>query len=132
MNPGTRIVSHDYDMGKWRADNDVLIEDDWEIHSVYFWIVPANVTGTWTWSVPADSGKKNFALNLEQSFQYVSGEAFENKILMAIPISEGKVTGDMLVFTLERNSEKQIFEGRVQGHSIVGTIKTEGRENTIR
>ena len=38
----------------------------------------------------------------------------------------------MLVFTLERNSEKQIFEGRVQGHSIVGTIKTEGRENTIR
>jgi len=132
LNPGTRIVSHDYDMGKWRADNDVLIEDDWEIHSVYFWIVPANVTGTWTWSVPADSGKKNFALNLEQSFQYVSGEAFENKILMAIPISEGKVTGDMLVFTLERNSEKQIFEGRVQGHSIVGTIKTEGRENTIR
>ena len=136
LNPGTRIVSHDFNMGKWRADKDILIEDDWEVHSVYLWIVPANVTGTWTWSMPIDSGNKNFTLNLEQSFQYLSGEAFEEKVSLPVTISGEKITGNSLSFTVERGKgrsrERLVFEGCVLGHSIKGTIKTEGLENTRR
>ncbi len=136
LNPGTRIVSHDFNMGKWRADKDILIEDEWEVHSVYLWIVPANVTGTWTWSMPTGSGNKNFTLNLEQSFQYLNGEAFENKVSLPVTISGGQIIGNTLSFTVERkqgrSSERLIFEGNVLGHSIVGTVKTEGHENTRR
>jgi len=136
LNPGTRIVSHDFDMGKWEADKEILIEDDWEVHSVYLWIVPANVTGTWTWSMPTDSGNKKFTLNLEQSFQYVSGEAFENRVSGPLSLSGGKITGNTLAFTMERKQgrsrERLIFEGSVLGHSIKGIVKTEGRENSIK
>lgn len=133
LNPGTRIVSHDFDMGKWKADKEILIDDNWEIHAVYFWIVPANVTGTWTWSMPTESGKKRFTLNLEQSFQHVSGEGFENKMQRPVSITGGKITGNTFAFTMERklgkSSERLIFEGRVQGHSMKGTVKTEGSDN---
>jgi SAM-dependent methyltransferase len=134
LNPGSRIVSHDFDMGAWKADREILIEDEWEIHAVYFWIVPANVTGTWTWSMPTESRNKKFTLNLEQSFQYVSGEAFENKELRPVSITGGKIIGNTLAFTMERkkgkSSERLIFEGQVQGHSIVGTVKTEGSDDS--
>lgn len=136
LRPGTRIVSHDFAMGKWKADKEALIEDDWEIHSVYLWTIPANVSGTWTWSMPVDSGSKEFTLNLEQSFQYVSGEVFENKVLRPISVTGRKIIGNTLAFTMESNQgsgrERLIFQGRVLGHSIVGTIKTEGRENSRR
>jgi SAM-dependent methyltransferase len=136
LNPGTRIVSHDFNMGMWRADKDILIEDEWEVHSVYLWIVPANVTGTWTWSMPTGSGNKNFTLNLEQSFQYLNGEAFENKVSLPVTIFGGQIIGNTLSFTVERkqgrSSERLIFEGSVLGHSIVGTVKTEGHESTRR
>ncbi len=136
MEPGTRIVSHDFNMGKWKADEEAFIEDDWEIHSVYLWIIPANVSGTWTWFMPADSGNKEFTLNLEQSFQYVDGEAFENRELRPISVIGGKIIGNTLAFTMERKQgrgrEKLIFQGRVLGHSIAGTVKTEGRENSRR
>ena len=134
LKPGTRIVSHDYDMGKWKADREFLIEEDWEIHAVYFWNIPANVTGTWTWAMPRDSGHKKFSLDLVQSFQYVSGIAFENNVLRPVAVAGGKITGNVLAFTMEtkqgENNERLIFEGRVTGHSIKGTIKTVGHKNT--
>lgn len=134
LNPGTRIVSHDFDQGKWKPDKEIIIEDDWNVHTVYLWILPANVTGTWAWSMPDDSGNKKFTLNLDQSFQYVRGEAFENNVLVPVSITGGKINGITLAFTLEReqggNLERLLFEGRVKGHSIVGTVRTEGREKT--
>jgi len=136
LNPGTRIISHDFDMGRWKADREILIEDNWEIHSLYFWIVPSNVNGTWTWSMPTESGNKKFTLNLEQSFQHVSGEAFENKVLRPVSITGGKIIGNTFAFTLERkqgkSSERLIFEGSVQGHSMVGTVKIEGSDDSTK
>ena len=136
LRPGTRIVSHDYDMEKWEADKEALIEDDWEIHAVYLWIIPANASGTWTWSMPTGSGNKEFTLNLEQSFQYVVGEAFENKVLRPVSVTGGKIIGNTLAFTMEskqgKGRERLIFQGSVLGHSIVGTVKTEGLENSRR
>jgi SAM-dependent methyltransferase len=38
LKPGTRIVSHDFDMGDWKADKTV----DMDGHTIYFWTVPAN------------------------------------------------------------------------------------------
>ncbi len=134
LKPGTRIVSHDFNMGKWEADKDILLEDTWEVHSVYLWVIPANFTGTWTWSMPTDSGKRRFTLNLAQSYQYVSGEVFESRAKKPVSVINGKITADTLAFTMEmtqgRNTERLSFEGRVRGHSMKGTIKTEGRDDT--
>ena len=36
LKPGTRIVSHDFDMGEWEPEKKVQVEG----HTVYFWTVP--------------------------------------------------------------------------------------------
>jgi len=41
MKPGTRVVSHNYDMGDWKPEKSKKIETpDGETHYVYFWRVP--------------------------------------------------------------------------------------------
>jgi SAM-dependent methyltransferase len=37
LKPGTRIVSHDFDMGDWKPEKTI----DLDGHTVYFWTVPA-------------------------------------------------------------------------------------------
>ena len=38
LKPGTRIVSHAFDMGEWEADETVEVDDK----TVYYWVVPEN------------------------------------------------------------------------------------------
>ena len=37
LKPGTRIVSHDFDMGEWKPEKTIELDG----HTVYFWTVPA-------------------------------------------------------------------------------------------
>ena len=42
LKPGTRIVSHNYDMGDWKPEKSQRINlPDGTQHTVYFWVVPA-------------------------------------------------------------------------------------------
>ena len=38
--PGSRIVSHDFDMGDWAPDRVVRLQDDGREHVLYLWVVP--------------------------------------------------------------------------------------------
>jgi SAM-dependent methyltransferase len=39
LKPGTRIVSHDFDMGDWQPEKTVHVSADRE-HTIYFWTIP--------------------------------------------------------------------------------------------
>ena len=41
LRPGTRIVSHDFDMGDWPPDRTVRVKGPTREHVIYLWIVPA-------------------------------------------------------------------------------------------
>lgn len=71
LRPGTRIVSHDFDMGDWRPDDSLSMAGA----NIYKWTVPAQVAGTHEWTDPA-GGK--YRLELRQTFQEVTGEAWLN------------------------------------------------------
>ena len=135
LRPGTRVVSHDFGMGTWQADKETLLEDDWEIHSIFLWIIPANVSGVWTWTLPTESGSTKYLLNLNQSFQDVSGWAFEGDESRSVTVSDGKINGDRLVFAIERKRGRSrgrlVFEGRVDGHIMKGTVKGEDLKESI-
>lgn len=70
--PGTRIVSHDWDLGDWAADRFVVVQGlrnagGYEKTStVFFWVVPARVHGAWC-AGPA-------LLRLDQAHQKVTAE----------------------------------------------------------
>jgi SAM-dependent methyltransferase len=45
LRPGTRIVSHRYDLGDWPPVKTVQVSVDGVHHWVYYWIVPSRATG---------------------------------------------------------------------------------------
>lgn len=68
LRPGTRVVSHAFDMGDWKPDDRRKIGPV----NIYKWIVPANVAGIWEWE---RAGRK-YRINLRQAYQEVSGDAW--------------------------------------------------------
>lgn len=147
LKPGTRVVSHEFNMEKWKPDASTLVDDNyydyppvyenflidnyWDVHNVYLWIIPANVTGVWEWSMPAISGKKRYKLELDQTFQEVKGKAFEGSSSIPLYIKNGQIKGDRLEFTLERNLKGHTgqihFEGFVKDHSMEGHVRIVGK-----
>jgi len=69
LKPGTRVISHAFDMGAWRADERVQFSGV----NIYKWIIPAQVAGTWEWK-RADG--KVCRVELKQEFQRVTGTAW--------------------------------------------------------
>lgn len=75
LKPGTRIVSHDWDMGEWRPDRVLTLPvpdkkvGREKLSRVYLWTVPPQVAGTW-----CGSGKYQAStLQMKQAFQDVEG-----------------------------------------------------------
>jgi SAM-dependent methyltransferase len=66
LRPGTRILSHNFDMGEWRPD----AEEEIGASHLFLWVVPAVVGGAWTMNL-ADGAI--LPLEIEQSFQQASG-----------------------------------------------------------
>jgi precorrin-6B methylase 2 len=132
LKPGTRIVSHDFSMKDWEADKFTEVKLERRTHSVYFWIVPANVSGTWKWTLPAGSGKDQYVLELEQQFQKINGTLYVNG--SGLSIERGELVGDKLQFTVGRTLKgktvRMLFSGKIKGSSIEGNQKTEAESAT--
>jgi len=148
LSPGSRVVSHEFSMGKWEPDEtssvkaenyrepylfnywDEQIADYWRNHKVYLWIIPGNVMGTWKLTIPDFSGNDEFTLRLDQEFQRVRGQGLEGASLIAVVIKDVKLKGNKLLFTLERKlkgrTESFHFEGIIQGNTMRGTVEIEG------
>ena len=120
LKPGTRVVSHSHDMGNWEPDQRITASDG---HRVYFWVIPANVTGTWEWDMPGE--KERYLLKLSQQFQKVSGTLQLGTD--EIPVKNVELRGDRLQFNFERFFKGRMqtlrLIGRVQGHLIEGTTR---------
>jgi SAM-dependent methyltransferase len=120
LNPGTRVVSHSHNMGSWEPDQTITAPEG---HHVYFWVIPANVTGIWEWDMPGE--KERYVMKLSQQFQKVSGMLQLGPD--GIPVKNLELRGDRLQFVVERFLKGQMqtlrFTGRVQGHLIEGTAE---------
>jgi SAM-dependent methyltransferase len=76
LRPGTRVVSHDWDMGDWKPDRTSALDvPDKQVgltktSQVHLWVVPAQVDGLWCGTGPL----REFSLRLTQRHQEVEGE----------------------------------------------------------
>jgi len=124
LKPGTRIVSNDFDMEEWEPDKTSDVTSDYESYTIYYWVVPANVSGTWDWTMPASSVKERYILQLDQQFQKVKGIITVGTTKMVM--KDVELRGDRLRFTIVKEvkgrTEDMLFEGRVNGNSIKGSV----------
>jgi 2-polyprenyl-3-methyl-5-hydroxy-6-metoxy-1,4-benzoquinol methylase len=118
LKPGARIVSHNYHMKQWRPDDFRRIG----AHTVYFWVVPANVSGTWKWTVPQGTESASQTLRLEQDFQNAGG--YVTSGMTKMPVKNFRLVGDRLSFTIVQKIEGETvpvrFIGQVNGNTISG------------
>jgi hypothetical protein len=124
LKPGTRIVSNDFDMEEWEPDKTSDVTSDDESYAIYYWVVPANISGTWEWIMPASSRKERYILQLDQQFQKVKGIITVGTTKMII--KDGELRGDRLRFIIVKEmkgrTEDMLFEGCVKGNSIKGSV----------
>jgi SAM-dependent methyltransferase len=128
LRPGTRILSHDFDMGEWDADKIVRVQGSSYEHTVFYWVIPADVGGVWHVNVPAPSGERRYRLRLQQRFQVVSGTVSAEG--EEIPITNATLTGDRLRFTatpgIPGQQVKMMFDGYATGDSMRGRVEVQG------
>lgn len=102
LKPGTRVVSHAFELGDWRPDETAQIG----FRHAFLWIVPAKAGGRWQFESGASSG----TLDLDQTYQRLSGRAEIGGKSLAV--TDGRVRGTDIEFTLEDGRK---FRGRVDG-----------------
>jgi hypothetical protein len=136
LKPGTRVVSHDYDMREWRPDaQETVSAPDKTVgvrkeSMVYLWIVPARVEGDWTFELSSGGKTRRTRLVLQQRFQFVSGSV-ELTGQGDVPFSSGRLRGDEVRLmlppgALDRGPVELV--GRVTGDSLNGTVRRGERE----
>jgi hypothetical protein len=127
LKPGSRVVSHDFDMAGWKPDARVTVPVPGKPYGppssqVYLWILPAHAAGDWTWRA-ADGVEHE--LTLLQTFQMLEGTAVIGG--RPGPVEGGRMRGDeiSLMLTAEVGGRplRQELRGRVKGDAISGKVK---------
>jgi SAM-dependent methyltransferase len=107
LKPGTRIVSHDWDMGEWKPDQTSTLAvpnkavGREKSSKVHLWVVPAQVAGLWCGSGPL----RSFSLRLTQRFQEVEGTLTRRDRVRTI---EGQMHGARLQTQSTRHGSLQL------------------------
>jgi SAM-dependent methyltransferase len=113
MKPGTRIVSHQFNMDDWQPDETTNIDG----RRAYFWLVPAKVQGTWRLS-------DGFDLTLEQKYQMLEGTVKLGNVNAGL--RDAKLAGDRISFAfVDQGGVRRDFTGKVNGNTMEGTVKLE-------
>jgi SAM-dependent methyltransferase len=128
LRPGTRIVSHDFDMGEWHPDQVLHVPGSTYEHTVYYWVIPAKVDGVWRVNMPMPAGERQYRLHLQQQFQEVSGTISARG--EELPITNATLTGDRLRFSVTSTGQsppvKMSFDGRIADDSVHGSVEVQG------
>ncbi|HKM26050.1 MAG TPA: class I SAM-dependent methyltransferase [Thiopseudomonas sp.] len=98
LRPGTRIISHAFDMGDWKPDQ----RQNCGSINVYKWIVPAKVAGLWEWQTTQGD---TYRVELKQKYQRVSGQAWING--QPALLDSALLQADLLELIIKKNTSSR-------------------------
>lgn len=122
LKPGTRVVSHAFDMGVWEPDS-VVHHPRARKKKLLLWIIPAPIGGDWHWTTDVTGKAIHWNFRIKQEFQ-------DAKYNLTLPKYSVTSAGDIdlrgreLTFNTELNIETEParinYSGTVQGDTIIG------------
>jgi hypothetical protein len=124
LKPGTRVVSHDFDMGDWKPDLRTTVRG--ASSEIYYWVIPAPVNGLWKVQVSSAQGNQDYELDIMQKYQEINvlaKRAGQQTLVLA-----SRLDGDTIDFILvdqEDSTYRRRFEGRVTGNVMQGTARSD-------
>lgn len=133
LRPGTRIVSHEFDMDPWQPDTRVTVAVPDKPYGapsseILLWIVPADASGLWRWRLATGGAAADYELDLSQSFQVLNGKPVVAG--GAGRFEGGRMRGEEISFALSAavsgRALRHEFSGRLKGDEITGIVKLEG------
>ncbi len=158
LDPGTRIVSHDFDMGDWEPDRhtevnmnnfipDTLILTRPEESSSFGMMLNKPVFNkplqlfshnVFYWEVPAaargewqwKTGGKAFAMTIDQSFQKIHAEIRAGDT--ALTIENKNLTGERITIRAANpeTETRYLFNGAIDGDTIKGKVQIRNNEGS--
>jgi len=137
LKPGTRIVSHDFDLGEWKPDRsvDVQTPEKYEISgswssTVHLWTVPAPVEGAWTGNMDGGRGGP-FRLELKQRYQHFEGRMVRDAKIMTL--RDARIEGTRIQFGAPGpDGRLETYTGIVRDGMIIGEARAGGGPATVR
>lgn len=120
LEPGTRIVSHSFDMDEWKADKKVEVKNNRGsgTHDIYFWVIPAKAQGQWSWEIDG----RTYRMNISQQFQEISGSISDDSG-NSYTIESARLRGKRITVRVENGDERFIYSGRIEGDQIIGVMQ---------
>jgi hypothetical protein len=120
LKPGTRVVSHQFTLGDWEADEQAIVE-----RSIgYLWVVPARADGLWRLRL----GEDDYELQLQQEYQMLRGAAEHQG--RRSPVIAARLRGEEIRFAfVDRNGDPRSFSGRTAGDAMEGASRTHGQQD---
>lgn len=131
LKPGTRVVSHDWDMGDWEPDRRLVVAAPEKTiglrkeSTVFLWTVPARIAGYWRGTLTGPGGEESVVIDLVQRFQAASATVWLRRWGLA---GAGRLRGDTLSLVLERSPwmpdspplqfTLRVAAGRLEGEAV--------------
>jgi SAM-dependent methyltransferase len=135
LKPGARVVSHDYDMGRWQPDETIEFSVAEKMvgplgrSRVYLWVVPADARGTWRSEVGAHGG--NWEFRVAQQYQQLDVLTSASGVEMAVRGT--RLRGDELKLLVSGKVDgkpwNHLFHGTLKGDRIEGVLHVSDGED---
>ena len=120
MRPGSRVVSHEWDMGDWLPDETLLFPAPDKPHGtkkerrVMLWVIPASATGRWHFNLANADAAVEFVI--EQRYQIVIATANRGIVLWS------SLRGNLLSVAWQDERSRWLLRGVVNGDHWRGDV----------
>ena len=124
MKPGTRVVSHIWDMGEWEPDEAIRSSES----EAFLWVVPASVGGLWR--LRDEQSFVDAEVALVQQFQRIGGTITTRGRTQ--PLLGAYVNGDVMGFTfVHHDGGVRSVRAKVEGDRLSGSLHFAGSTTWI-
>jgi hypothetical protein len=124
LKPGTRVVSHSFGMVGWKPDRTENVRvtgphpGQGDESTLYLWVVPAEVRGTWRSS--------DLNLRIYQNYQELEVEgALGGR--RRVDGAQGAVSG----YDVSWEAKGVRFRGQLEGNRLIGDLSIDGRTESV-
>jgi hypothetical protein len=133
LRPGTRVVSHDWNMGDWEPDDRRVIPAPGKTFyplmqsTVYLWIVPARIAGYWRGTLTGPDGEEPVVIEFAQRYQEASADVWLKRWTLE---GSSRIRGNNVSLHLDRSSWKadskplefslRVLKDRIEGEAKDG------------
>lgn len=124
LQPGTRILTHDFDFGDWQPDRKLTVAVPDKPYGeprsdIMLWVVPADFSGVWQWTAPGGpGGDVRYEARIEQRFQVPSLALISQGLRLAV--SEARIRGNSLSFAVNSPAGLLRFNAELSGNVMRG------------